>query len=31
MSDLSRLRGETEKAIAAAEAKWIAASELVAG
>jgi ATP-binding cassette subfamily F protein 3 len=31
MSELSRLRGETEKAIAAAEAKWIAASELVAG
>ncbi len=31
MGELSQLRGETEKAIAAAEAKWIAASELVAG
>jgi ATP-binding cassette subfamily F protein 3 len=31
MGELSKLRGETEKAIAAAEAKWIAASELVAG
>ncbi len=31
MGELSRLRGETEKAIAAAEAKWIAASELAAG
>ncbi len=31
MSELSKLRGETEKAIATAEAKWIAASELVAG
>jgi ATP-binding cassette, subfamily F, member 3 len=31
MSELSKLRGQIEKAIEAAEAKWLAASELAAG
>jgi ATP-binding cassette, subfamily F, member 3 len=31
MSELSKLRGQVEKAIETAEAKWLAASELVAG
>jgi ATP-binding cassette, subfamily F, member 3 len=31
MSELAQLRGEIEKKVEAAEAKWISASELVAG
>jgi hypothetical protein len=31
MSELSQMRGEIDKLIAAAEARWIEMSELVAG